>query len=146
MQGLSSKRVHALIVPLAPYNEALRIVNTIKQAFSILDTIDKMQALYSDNLIVLKGKLINAAIQGKLTEQLPEDGTAEDLYQKIQVAKQELIKAGKIKKGKPLSEITAEEIPFEIPSNWKWVRLASICESIFAGGDNSDLSHRLKRT
>lgn len=126
LQGFSSKRVHSLIVPLPPYDEAVRIVEKITQSFSILDTIDTLQAQYADNLTVLKTKLIDAAIQGKLTEQLPEDGTAEDLYRQIQAEKQALIQAGKIKREKSLQNISADELPFEIPSNWKWVRLGSI--------------------
>ena len=122
-------------VPLPSLAEQHRIVARIEQAFAALDTIDALQAKYADNLAVLKSKLIDAAIQGKLTEQFPEDGTAEELYRQIQAEKQALIKAGKIKKEKPLPEITADEIPFEIPTNWKWVRLASICYRIEAGGD-----------
>ena len=133
LQGFSSKRVHSLIVPLVPYNEATRIVQKIQKAFAILDNIDAIQIQYADNRAVLKSKLIDAAIQGKLTEQLPDDGTAEELYQQIQVEKLELAKAGKIKKEKPLPEITEDEIPFEIPDNWKWVRLASICRQITDG-------------
>ena len=72
------------LVPVPPYPEQHRIVERIDKAFSILDAIDTLQAQYADNLTVLKSKLIDAAIQGKLTEQLPEDGTAEDLFQQIQ--------------------------------------------------------------
>ena len=68
------------ILPLPPLSEQQRIVERIEQAFSILDTIDALQAQYADNLTALKNKLIEAAIQGKLTEQLPEDGTAEESY------------------------------------------------------------------
>ena len=106
--------------------EQERIVKKIEQSFSILDTIDELQAKYTDNLTALKSKLIDAAIQGKLTEQLPEDGTAEELYQQIQEEKQKLIKEGKIKKQKPLPEISDDEIPFDIPHNWKWVRLNGV--------------------
>ena len=74
----------------------------------------------------LRKKVIDLAIQGKLTEQLPEDGSAEELYQTIQAEKAQLIKEKKIKKEKPLPEITADEIPFDIPDNWKWVRLGDI--------------------
>ena len=88
----------------------------------LFGTLRDGQKQYEGNLAVLKSKLIDAAIQGKLTEQLPEDGTAEDLYQQIQEEKQWLIKNGKIKKKKPLSKIAAEESPFEIPINWKWIR------------------------
>ncbi len=71
----------------------------------------------------LKNSILQLAIQGKLVEQRPEEGTAEDLYRQIQAEKQALIKAGKIKREKPLPEITEEEKPFDIPENWKWVRL-----------------------
>ena len=113
-------------IPLPPFAEQQRIVDKIDRVFSVLDTIDSLQAQYADNLTALKAKLIDAAIQGKLTEQLPEDGTAEELYQQIQAEKQAFIKAGKIKKEKSLPEINDEEIPFDIPLNWKWVKLGSI--------------------
>jgi type I restriction enzyme S subunit len=61
-----------------------------------------------------------------MTEQLPEDGTAEELYQQIQAEKQALIQAGKLKKRKPQPEITDNDIPFAIPSNWKWVPLGEL--------------------
>ena len=73
------------------------------------------------------------AIQGKLVEQRPEEGTGEELYQQIQKEKQELIRAGKIKKEKPLPEITEEERPFDIPENWKWCKLSDIIWLIDAG-------------
>ena len=75
----------------------------------------------------LKNSILQLAIQGKLVEQRPEEGTAEELYKQIQAEKQALIKAGKIKKEKPLPEITEDEIPFDIPESWKWVRLAELC-------------------
>ena len=124
--GIERNDILRLSLPLPPLAEQHRIVARIEQAFSTLDTIDALQAKYADNLAVLKSKLIDAAIQGKLTEQLPEDGTAEELYQQIQAEKQALIKAGKIKKEKPLPEITDDEVPFEIPGNWKWCRLQSV--------------------
>lgn len=114
------------LIPIPPIHEQERITRKIEQAFSVLDTIDELQAQYANNLTALKSKLIDAAIQGKLTEQLPEDGTTEELYQQIQEEKQKLIKEGKIKKQKPLPEIPDDEIPFDIPKNWKWVRLGSV--------------------
>lgn len=125
-QRVQSDVIKNYFVPVPPYPEQKRIVERIEQAFSVLDTIDTLQAQYVDNLTVLKSKLIDAAIRGKLTDQLSEDGTAEELYRQIQAEKQALIKAGKIKKEKPQPEITADEIPFEIPANWKWVRLSDI--------------------
>ena len=63
-----------------------------------------------------------------MVEQRPEEGTAEELYQQIQKEKQKLIKEGKIKKEKPLAEITEDEIPFDIPESWKWVRLSEVID------------------
>jgi type I restriction enzyme S subunit len=131
--GFSSGRCKKILVPLPPLAEQQRIVEKIEQAFSALDTIDALQAQYADNLTALKTKLIDAAIQGKLTEQLPEDGTAEDLYRQIQAGKQALIQAGKIKKEKPLPPVEEGEIPFEIPPNWKWVRIGSIGITVTGG-------------
>ena len=74
----------------------------------------------------LKNSILQLAIQGRLVEQRPEEGTAQELYQQIQAEKRRLIKEGKLKKGKNLPEITADEKPFEIPESWMWVRLSSI--------------------
>ena len=71
----------------------------------------------------LRNSIFQLAIQGKLVEQRPEEGTAAELYKQIQAEKQALIKAGKIKKEKPLPEIAEDEVPFEIPESWMWVRL-----------------------
>jgi len=74
----------------------------------------------------LKASILQYAIQGKLVEQRPEEGTAEDLYKAIQEEKQKLIKEGKIKKEKPLDAIAEEDIPFDIPCTWKWCYLGEI--------------------
>ena len=108
--------------PLPPLAEQKRIVERVEEIFRLLDTIDKAQEKYSADSQILKAKLITAGIQGKLTKQLPSDGTAEELYQQIQAEKQKLIKEGKLKKEKPLPPVSPEEVPFEIPENWMWVR------------------------
>ena len=82
----------------------------------------------------LKNSILQLAIQGRLVEQRPEEGTAEELYRQIQREKAALVKAGRIKKEKPLPEITEEEVPFEIPEGWKWVRLNSVI-SLLSGSD-----------
>jgi len=74
----------------------------------------------------LKNSILQRAIQGKLVEQRPEEGTAEELYQQIQAEKQRFIKAGTIKNDKHLPEITEDEKPFDIPESWKWVRLGDV--------------------
>lgn len=114
------------IIPLPPIKEQKRIVEKINKVFELLDVIDEMQQQYSSDLETLKSKIIDAGIQGKLTEQLPEDGTAEELLEQIAEEKKQLIKEKKIKATKALPEITEDEIPFEIPDNWKWVRVVDI--------------------
>lgn len=74
----------------------------------------------------LRNSILQLAIEGKLVEQRSEEGTGEELYQLIQEEKQELIKIGKLKKQKNLPEITEDEMPFEIPSSWKWVKLGNV--------------------
>ena len=80
----------------------------------------------------LRNSILQMAIEGKLTRQLPEDGNAADLLKKNKAEKAKLIKEKKIKKEKPLPEIGDDEIPFEIPDNWCWVRLGDIV-SVFGG-------------
>ena len=123
---LSQHMMSKIPVPVPPVEEQQRIVETVKSVFDHLGLIDTLQSQYQDNLATLKNKIIDAGIQGKLTEQLPEDGTAEELYQQIQQEKLALEKAGKIKKSKPLPPISDEEKPFDIPESWKWVKLGNV--------------------
>ncbi|WP_051530573.1 restriction endonuclease subunit S [Ruminococcus flavefaciens] len=130
---LNQDRMNKIPVPLPPLAEQKRIVERVEEIFRLLDTIDKAQEKYSADSQILKAKLITAGIQGKLTKQLPSDGTAEELYQQIQAEKQKLIKEGKLKKEKPLPPVSPEEVPFEIPENWMWVRWGNLSESIQYG-------------
>lgn len=140
--GVKMPRVDAgfmvnLPIPIPSVQEQRRIVNVVNSAFEHILTISELQSTYASDLEVLKSKIIDAGIQGKLTEQLPEDGNAEDLYAAIQEEKNKLIKEKKIKKSKALPEITEDEIPFEIPDNWKWIRLDELSKNIdnaFADG------------
>lgn len=74
----------------------------------------------------LKASILQYAIQGKLVEQRPEEGTGEELYQQMQTDKQTLIKEKKIKKEKPLPDIIDDEIPFDVPESWKWVKVGNV--------------------
>ncbi|MBB6218103.1 type I restriction enzyme S subunit [Anaerosolibacter carboniphilus] len=86
-----------------------------------------------NNIQALRNKVLELAIQGRLVEQDPNDEPAIELVRKIQVERANLEKKGKIKKQKPLSAIEEDEIPFEIPESWLWVRLGEIGQ-IFGGG------------
>lgn len=125
-QRVKSDVVKNYLVPVPPFAEQKRIVERVEEIFKLLDIIDEAQKKYSADAEILKSKLITMGIQGKLTKQLDSDGIAEELYQQIQEEKQKLIKEGKIKKEKTLQPVADEEIPFEIPKNWKWVRLGEI--------------------
>jgi len=74
----------------------------------------------------LKNSILQRAIEGKLVPQRKEEGTAKELLAEIRAEKARLIKEKKIKKSKPLPEITDEEKPFDIPGSWEWVRLGEI--------------------
>jgi type I restriction enzyme S subunit len=99
------------------------------------------------NTVLLADKMrksvLQAAIEGKLTTQNPaEDGDARDLLAEIQAEKQRLIAAGEIKREKALPAIDKNDLPFDIPNNWVWVRLGDIGETnIGLTYDKSDLSN-----
>lgn len=126
-------QVKGMLIPLPPFDEQKRIVKKIELIMENLNVLNELQGQYSSDLTILKSKIIDAGIQGKLTEQLPEDGTAEELLEQIAKEKKQLIKEKKIKASKALPEITEDEIPFEIPGNWKWVRWGDLSQSIQYG-------------
>mgnify|MGYP000927073907 CR=1 FL=1 len=118
------------IVPLPPLAEQKRIVEKLDNVLANIDELkaneEKLSILQKNFPDKLKKSILQSAIQGNLTEQLATDDKVEDLLQAIKEEKERLIKEKKIKKQKPLPEITEEEIPFAIPENWKWVRLGEI--------------------
>lgn len=130
IQGLSNEAIHKVVLPLAPLEEQHRIVAKIEELLPYVDcyaaAYEKLEQFNAKFPEDMKKSVLQYAIQGKLVEQRPEEGTAEELYRQIQVEKQKLIKAGKIKKEKPLPEIAENEIPFDIPDSWKWVRIGQI--------------------
>ncbi len=120
--------VYSIPIPLPPFEEQQQIVSILDNVYEQFDIIDTLQQQYESDREILKSKIIDAGIRGELTEQLSEDGNAEDLYASIQKEKANLIKEGKIKKEKPSPEISDEEVPFEIPDNWKWVHMGDVFE------------------
>ncbi|WP_418293397.1 restriction endonuclease subunit S [Megasphaera sp.] len=122
----NAKTLGKMVLPLPPLAEQQRIADKVSAFFAQLYAIDKAYEEYRELQQAMKAKLLDLAIQGKLTDQRKEDGDARDLFQDIQEEKQRLIAEKKIKKEKPLPEIEADEIPFAIPKNWVWVRLNSI--------------------
>lgn len=120
------------LVPLPPLAEQKRIVAKIEELLSLIDryavAYEKLEQFNAKFPEDMKESVLQYAIQGKLVEQRPEEGTGEELYRQIQTEKQRLIKEGKIKKEKPLPKITEDELPFDIPESWKWCRLSDVID------------------
>lgn len=123
-----------ILLPIPPVEEQRQIVCKVKELFCQLDIIDELQKQYAYNITSLNKKILDQAVMGKLVPQDPTDEPASVLLKKIAEEKQKLIKEGKIKKQKALPAITEDEIPFEIPESWKWVRLNEIIENVPANG------------
>ena len=156
MPGLSANRLKHLLVPLPPIAEQNRITKKLKEVFPVVEKYNKVQdelnLLNSSLNAIIKKSILQEAIQGKLVPQIAEEGTAQELLEQIQQEKSQLIKEGKLKKsalsdsviykgddnkyfeknGNTEMNIT-DEIPFEIPDSWSWVRLNDICSYIQRG-------------
>lgn len=130
----NAKTLGKMVLPLPPLAEQKRIADKVATLFAQLDAIDKAYEEYRELQQTMKAKLLDLAVQGKLTDQRAEDGNARDLLKEIQAEKEKLIKEKQIKKEKPLPEITEEEKTFDIPENWMWVRLGEMILNHIGGG------------
>ena len=128
--ALTIIKLNNLILPLPPLSEQKRIVAKIEELMPLVDEYDKAQkeldTLNSAMPEKLKQSILQEAIMGKLGTNNPDDEPAAELLKRIRKEKEQLIKDKKIKKEKPLPEITDEEKPFDIPDNWVWCRLGEL--------------------
>lgn len=126
-----------LLVPLPPLAEQKRIVTKIEELLPYIDRYEqawtRLEELNKRFPSDLQKSILQWAIQGKLVEQREEEGTAEELYRRIQEEKQRLVKEGKIKRERPLLEIMEDDVPFEIPETWKWVRFSDLMDTMSTG-------------
>jgi len=147
--NINAEKVSQLLVPIAPFEEQMRIADKIKE---VLPSVDKYSiSQYNLDLLnvslseCLKKSILQEAIQGRLVPQIAEEGTAKELLERIKKEKQKLVKEGKLKKsalatsvifrgddnryyekiGKKCVDIT-EQIPFDIPGTWEWCRLGTL--------------------
>ena len=147
--NINAEKVSQLLVPIAPFEEQMRIADKIKE---VLPSVDKYSiSQYNLDLLnvslseCLKKSILQEAIQGRLVPQIAEEGTAKELLERIKKEKQKLVKEGKLKKsalatsvifrgddnryyekiGKKCVDIT-DEIPFDIPGTWEWCRLGTL--------------------
>ena len=143
--GLAVSNIVEVFIPLPPLPEQLRIVSKIEKLLPLVKTYEQAQnGLNELNASLneqLRKSILQEAIQGKLVPQCSDEGTAQELLEQIKLEKQKLIKDGKLKKsaltdsvifkgddnkyyeqvGNENIDIT-EEIPFDLPENWTWVR------------------------
>lgn len=137
-EGLSAEKLQNFLIPLPPLEEQKRIVAKIEELLPYVYQYDdahaKVEELNKKFPEEMQKSILQYAIQGKLVEQRQDEGSAEELYQQIQAEKAKLVKEGKIKREKSLHAITEEEIPFDIPESWKWVRLGALID-LLSGQD-----------
>ena len=147
MPRVGAETMTSLLVPIPPLEEQRRIVEKIDGVASAISAYDvayqKTETLNSAFPEALKKSILQEAVQGKLVPQDPSDEPAEALLERIRAEKQRLIKEGKIKKDKYESVIFRrdnshyekldgvercidDELPFEIPDSWEWVRLGTV--------------------
>ena len=155
--GLAVSNVLEVMCPLPPLNEGERIIENLSLLIPLIENYNvfqEKQDILNDSIKEqLKKSVLQEAIQGKLVPQIAEEGTAQELLEQIKTEKQKLVKEGKLKKsalndsvifrgdnnkycekiGKSVQCID-EEIPFEIPESWVWVRLEN-CISLLSGRD-----------
>ena len=149
-----------LYIPIPPQNEQIRISEKLVEIFPLIKEYDvketlsvSLNAKFSDQL---KKSILQEAVQGKLVSQDPNDEPASVLLERIRAEKEQLIKAGKIKRDKHESVIFRrdnsyyevsggtevcidDEIPFDIPENWTWCRLSTL--GIFSSGKTPSMSN-----
>ena len=127
---ISCTKFGETIIPFPPLSEQSRITAKIAQLFDLLHKVETSTQQYAKLQTLLKSKVLDLAMRGKLVKQDPNDEPASVLLEKIKAEKAELVKEKKIKKSKPLPPITDEEKPFDIPDSWEWVRLGDIATLI----------------
>ena len=166
--NINAEKVSQLLVPIAPFEEQMRIVDKIKE---VLPSVDKYSiSQYNLDLLnvslseCLKKSILQEAIQGRLVPQITEEGTAKELLEQIKKEKQKLVKEGKLKKSalatsvifhgddnkyyEQVGDVTRcvdEEIPFDIPNTWIWTRLSCI-SNIYTGNSISEAEKNSKYT
>ena len=149
MPRVSTETMTSLLVPLPPLSEQFRIDTKAKELMPYIDEYgkaqDKLNKLNEELSYTIRKSILQEAIQGKLVQQIAEEGTAQELLEQINTEKQKLVKEGKLKKsalndsvifrgdynkyyeqiGTNCIDIT-DEIPFDLPCNWCWCRFSNI--------------------
>ncbi len=139
--GIDRKTILNLVVPFPPIEEQQRIVDRVDELMAKIDEYEKLE----NQLVQLKEQfpkdmrdsLLQAGMMGKLTEQLANDTSVESTLKYIEQEKQQLIKDKKSKKTKRPTEDFDEEVLFDIPSSWKWVKFGDLFSHVAGKALNS---------
>jgi len=149
MVHVSMENMKPRLIPIPPVNEQKRIVHEIENIIPLIERYgtfqNKKETLDSNIKASLKKSILQEAIQGNLVPQITEEGTAQELLEQIKAEKQKLVKEGKLKKSAlndsaifrsddnkywekkgTTCECIDEDIPFDVPKSWAWVRLETI--------------------
>ena len=147
--NLNTDIIKMTLVPIPPYKEQIRIIEQLGNISPIIEHYEKAQdeldELNESIRKLIKQSILQEAIQGKLVPQIGEEGTAKELLEQIKAEKQKLVKEGKLKKSALATsvifrgddnkywekegttcECIDEDIPFDVPKSWAWVRLETI--------------------
>ena len=148
---MTQDNMNSILIPLPPYSEQKHMSQHLNEVMYTVDNIEIGKADINELVSKAKSKILDLAIRGKLVPQDPNDEPASVLLERIRAEKEELIKQGKIKRDKKESVIFKgddnsyyervgdiisnidDEIPFELPQNWEWSRLQTICYPITDG-------------
>ena len=135
--NISIETIKNFLIPFPPLAEQKRIVEKLEEILPLVEDYGKNAEILSEMNQKLpkqiRQSILQYAVQGKLVKQNPQDEPASELLKRIKAEKEKLIKEGKIKKEKPLSPITRDEIPYSLPQGWEWVRLGDILTKLTDG-------------
>ena len=151
-KGFYLNQLSDVLIPIPPQSEQVRISNTVQKLLEILEAVENNKVDLSELITQTKSKVLDLAIKGKLVPQDPNDEPADKLLERIREEKEKLIKEGKLKRDKNETYIFKnsddnsyyekidgetvcidDDLPFEIPENWRWTKFCNICD-IARGG------------
>lgn len=130
--SLTINSIKTITIEIPKIEQQIKVVNTIKKSQIELKKINPKYQEQNNYITDLRTSILQYAVQGKLVVQNPKDEPVSELLKRIKAEKEQLIKDGKIKKEKPLPLITQDEIPYDLPQGWEWVRLGNV--SMVNGG------------
>lgn len=130
--NFNGTKLKHLLIPLPTLYEQERIINKVSKLMLLCDKLEaeekKLDAMETHFAEYLPKAILQAATQGKLVPQNSHDDPASELLKRIQQEKVQLVKEGKLKKEKPLSPISEEEIPYDLPEGWVWCKLGVLAD------------------